>query len=284
MDADRAVRASLRLSCLPVSFFAAISQRQMPLEEWLDFAAELGLDGVECGPLLVKPLGPATPGEFRRLAEARGLAVSNFTGYTDFARSDPAAREREVAAAFEALRVAREVGAPSFRALTGQRRADVDVSRGVDWVAAGLIRVAEEATRLGLRVNLENHTKAFTWDDFDFAMRGDVFLRVVDALGDAPVGVQYDVANPLVAQESPLALLERVKSRVGYVHLNDVRRAGAFEFVPVGSGIAPVREALATLRAAGYGGWVGIEEASRTGKAGFREAVAYSRRVLGEIL
>ncbi len=283
MAADGITRAPLRLSCLPVSFFAAISQGQMPLEEWLDLAAELGLDGVECGPLLVKPLGPATPAEFRRLAEARGLAVSNFTGYTDFTWPDPSKREQEVAAARESLRVAREVGAPSFRALTGQRRADVDVEQGVQWVAAGLIRVAEEADRLGLRVNLENHTKAFTWDDFDFAMRGDVFLRVVDALGGAPVGVQYDVANPLVAEEDPLALLERVKARVGYVHLNDVRRAGAFEFVPVGSGIAPVREALARLRAAGYDGWIGIEEASRTGRPGFRQAVAYARQALAAI-
>ena len=163
MHADGKVGGSpLRLSCLPVSFFAAISQRQMPLEEWLDLAAELGLDGVECGPLLVKPLGPVAPGEFRRLAEVRGLAVSNFTGYTDFTRPEPEAREREVSAAFEALRVAQEVGAPSFRALTGQRRAGVEVAQGVEWVAAGLRQVAEEAMRLGLRVNLENHTKAFT--------------------------------------------------------------------------------------------------------------------------
>ncbi len=74
-----------------------------------------------------------------------------------------------------------------------------------------------------------------------------------------------------------------MKSRVGYVHLNDVRRTGAFEFVPVGSGIAPIREALVALRAAGYDGWVGIEEASRTGKAGFREAAANARRLLAEI-
>ena len=40
----------MRLSCIPASFFGAISQGQMTLAEWLDFAVELGLDGVECGP------------------------------------------------------------------------------------------------------------------------------------------------------------------------------------------------------------------------------------------
>ena len=82
----------MRLSCLPVSFFGAITQGQMTLVEWLDFAAELGLDGVECGPLLVEPLGPVKPIEFRRLAEARGLAVSNYTGYSDLTHPDPDVR------------------------------------------------------------------------------------------------------------------------------------------------------------------------------------------------
>jgi sugar phosphate isomerase/epimerase len=273
----------MRLSCLPVSFFGAISSGQMPLEEWLDFAAELGLDGVECGPLLVKPLGPAEPAEFRRLAEARGLAVSNFTGYTDFTQPDPAGREREVAAARESLRIALEVGAPSFRALTGQRRAGVDVERGVRWVVEGLRAVAGDARRLGIQVNVENHTKAFTWTDFDFAMQAEVFLDVIAGLGDSPVGVQYDCANPFVSGDDALDLLERVKSRVRYVHLNDVARPGVFEFVPVGSGLAPVRETLAVLRDAGYDGWVSVEEASRTGKDGFRSAVAFARRCLVEL-
>jgi len=269
-----------RLSCIPTSLFDAISRGQMGLAEWLDFASELGLDGVECGPLLVRPLGPATPAEFRRLADARGLAVSNFTGYSDFTHPDPDVRECEVAAAIRNLEVALELGAPSVRVLTGQQRPGVQGAQGILWVAEAIRRVATEAARLGLRLNVENHTKAFTWTAFDFAMYGDVFLAVMDALRDAPVGVQFDTANPLVAGEDPLALFEQVRTRIGYVHLNDVRRPGVFEFAPVGTGIAPIREVLLRLRADGYSGWVGIEEASRTGQEGFRQAVRYVRGVL----
>jgi sugar phosphate isomerase/epimerase len=150
----------------------------------------------------------------------------------------------------------------------------------VAWVVEGILRVAEAATRVGLRVNVENHTKAFTWTYFDFAMQGEIFVRVMEGLRDVPVGVQFDIANPLVAGEDPLALLEKVRPRVGYVHVNDVRRPGVFEFVTVGTGIAPVREVLRRLREQGYAGWVGIEEASRTGKDGFRQAVQYTRQVL----
>src|SRR3990172_1273765 len=104
---------AMRLSCLPVSFFAAISGGQMTVAEWLDFAAELGLDGVECGPPLIRPLGPTSPAEYRRMAEDRGLAISNFTAYSDFACPDETARRQEGAAALRNIEIAKELGAPS---------------------------------------------------------------------------------------------------------------------------------------------------------------------------
>ena len=272
----------MRLSCIPVSFFGAISQGQMTLAEWLDFAVELGLDGVECGPLLVQPLGPAKPIEFRRLTEARGLAVSNYTGYSDFAHPDPEVRKSELTALLKNLEMAREIGAPSVRALTGQQWPGVDLEEGIQWVIEGIRQAAEEADRMGLRLNVENHTKAALWTHFDFAIRGEVFLRIMEGLRDFPVGVQFDIANPLVAGEDTLALFEKVRSRIGYVHINDVGRVGAFEFVPVGTGLAPIREVLRRLHEQGYAGWAGIEEASRTGREGFRQAVQYSRQALQE--
>lgn len=270
----------MKLSCIPVSFFAAISEGRMTVAEWLDFASELGLDGVECGPLLIQPLGPVTAARFRSLAEARGLAVSNFTGYSDFAHPDPAVRERELEAFYANIEIARELGAPSIRALTGQQWPGVPRAEALCWVVDCIRRAAERAHRAGLRLNVENHTKAFTWTHFDFAIQGDVFLEIMDRLRDAPVGVQFDIANPLVAGEDTLDLFHKLRDRVAYVHVNDVRRPGAFEFVPVGTGIAPIREVLARLAQQGYSGWVGIEEASRTGPGGFRQAVRYTAGLL----
>lgn len=270
----------MKLSCIPVSLFEAISKGQMTLAEWFDFAVELGLEGVECGPLLIQPLGSATQSEFRRLAETRGLAVSNFTGYSDFSHPDAEFRRREIESFIRNIQIAREVGAPSIRALTGQQRPGLNQEQAIKWVVESIQRVAEEADRVGLRVNVENHTKAFTWANFDFAMQGEVFLRVMDGLRDTSVGVQFDVSNPLIANENALDLFEQVQSRVGYVHINDVGRMGSFQFVTLGTGLAPVSEILVRLKQQKYTGWVGIEEASRTGKEGFRQAVRFARRSL----
>jgi sugar phosphate isomerase/epimerase len=271
----------MRLSCVPVSYFAAIASGEMSVARWMDFAAELGLDGVECAPPLIKPLGPVSPAEYRKLAEQRGLAVSNYTAYSDFANPDPETRRCDLEAALRNVRTAVELGAPSVRALTGQRWPGVNEDEALDWVVEGIRRVAEEGERAGLRVNVENHTKASTWKNFDFAIRAEVFLRVMERLEGVPVGVQFDIANPLVAGDDTMELFGKVRPRVGYVHANDVRRPGVFEFVPVGTGIAPVREVIAQLREQGYDGWVGIEEASRTGEDGFRQAVEFMRGGLG---
>jgi sugar phosphate isomerase/epimerase len=273
----------MRLSCLPVSFFDAIAKKQLPLESWMDFAAELGLDGVECGPLLIEPLGPAKPDEFRRLAEARGLAVSNFTSYSDFTNPDPEARKREVAAMITNVEIARDLGANSVRALTGQQRPGLNEAETIRWIAESIHTVADKAVQCGLHLNIENHTKAFTWTEFDFAIQGKVFLKVLKALRGVPVGVQFDTANPLVAGEETLPLFEKVHQRIGYVHVNDVRRPKVFEFVTVGTGIAPIQEVLRRLSQRGYHGWVGIEEASRTGRDGVRQAVAFTRNILNSL-
>lgn len=270
----------VKLSCIPVTYFEAISSGRMSVEQWLDFAAELGLDGVECGPLLIQPLGPVSAAQFRKLAEARSLAVSNYTGYSDFTHPDAELRARELEQVRTNIRLAQELGAPSLRVLTGQQRPEVSRRDGAAWIVESIWRAAEEAARAGVDLNLENHTKAFTWTDFDFAIRSEVFLEILDCLKDVPVGVQFDIANPLVAGEDPLALFQEVRERIGYVHVNDVARPGVFEFVPAGSGIAPIRQVLSELRRQGYQRWIGIEEASRTGQEGFRKAVAFTRQAM----
>ena len=267
----------MRLSCLPRSRFARIRSGEQTLDDWFRFAAELGLDGVECSPMFLPPLGATSHQEFRRQANLHGLAVSNFTCYSDFTQPDPTAREREVGAMFANARAAKEMGSPTVRALTGQQWPGVGRREGIAWVVEAVRRVCDEADRLGVKVVIENHTQAFTWKYFDFAMQGEVLLEILDLLRDTSIGVQFDTGNPLVAGEDPIALFEKVQDRIAYVHLNDVPRPGVFEFVAVGTGIAPNREVLSRLKHRGYDGWVGIEEASVGDDESYRSAVKNAR-------
>jgi sugar phosphate isomerase/epimerase len=55
--------------------------------------------------------------------------------------------------------------------------------------------------------------------------------------------------------------------------VNDIRQSGKFEPVVVGTGVAPLPAIFQAVRVAGFDGWISLEEASRTGQAGFRQAV-----------
>lgn len=168
----------------------------MRLEDWLDFAAELGLDCVDCRPLLLRPMGQATSSDFRRLAESLGLAIRYNTAYSDFAQPDASARKRELVGAPTNLPGAQEPGSPSLRAPTGQQRPEVSLREGLERTSNFVGWVAEAAFQAGPHLNAENHARVFSWNSFDFALKSEVLLAFLNWLHNVPVAVQFDIANP----------------------------------------------------------------------------------------
>ncbi len=265
------------MSCLPVSLFQSIVDGEMPLADWVRFAKRIGLDGTEASLAFLEPIGRYAPAEMRRMCDDAGLDVSMVTCHPDFTHPDPAERARQVEDMRRNLEMAVTLGAPLARVLSGQRHPGVADEQGIAWAIEGLRRVAEIGDRLGVRLALENHTKSFFWTYYDFAQRSEVFLRILDGLRDTSVGVNFDTANPLVANEDTLGLFGRVEDRIAILHVADLRERGVFQFCRIGQGIAPIEEVFRRARARGYDGWVSIEEASRSGLDAFEEAVAFVR-------
>ena len=62
----------MRLSCLPVSFFADIVAGRMSVGAWARMGAELGLDAIDLSILFVPDRSPAAVAALRREIEAAG--------------------------------------------------------------------------------------------------------------------------------------------------------------------------------------------------------------------
>ena len=75
-----------------------------------------------------------------------------------------------------------------------------------------------------------------------------------------------------------MILLKQVLHRVVCVHAADTRTRGTLEPVLIGTGLVPFVEIFATLKRAGFDGWICIEEASGMGRAGVEAAANYVRR------
>jgi sugar phosphate isomerase/epimerase len=151
-------------------------------------------------------------------------------------------------------------------------------SDGIAWAIKGLTACTGEAAQVGLKLVYENHTIGYGWSRVDFSQPADIFNEIVMFTEGSGLEVLYDTANNLARGDNPLAVLKRNIHRIAVLHLSDIRRAGRFEPVVLGSGVAPIVPVLREMIAVGFGDWASVEEASKTGEAGFRQAIAYAEQ------
>ncbi|HWQ14027.1 MAG TPA: sugar phosphate isomerase/epimerase family protein [Roseiflexaceae bacterium] len=274
----------MKLSCLPVSLYADFASGRRSLGDWFRLAADLGLDGADLSVAHVASRAPAYLDGLRREAEDAGVRLVMLATYSDFTQPDAAERARQVEDVRAWVEAAARLGASFLRLTAGQAHPGVAEADGLAWAAAGLTACLDEAAAAGVTLLYENHVRGAVWSANDFTQPAARFLEVVRRTAGSGLRILFDTANPLALGDDPLALLEQVRERVGAVHLSDIRRAGAFEPVVLGTGVAPIPALLRALVAGGFDGWLSIEEASRTGEQGFRQAVAYARAAWGAAL
>ncbi len=268
----------MRLSCVPATWFMDIVEGRMSIERWIDFAASLGLDGLDFGQAWFRDRRPATIAALRARVEDAGLRPCLLRCAPDFTHPDPRARRATRDEMREMIDLARALGGAMIRVVAGQAHPSVSRADGVGWVCEALDALLPHAEAAGVTFAYENHTKASVWEYRDFSEDSAVFLEIVRVTEGTALRVNFDTGNPLVHDEDPLPLLKQVAHRVACLDANDSRTRGKFEFCVVGQGLVPFGEIFGFLkRDAAYDGWISVEEFSHTGERGFREAVRFVR-------
>jgi sugar phosphate isomerase/epimerase len=273
----------MQLSCLPVSLYQALTAGTTSLADWLRFAKSLGLDGADLSVAHLGGLGREDLKSLRRVADDEGIRIAILAAYSDFSHPDAARRHQEAESLRRWIAVASDLGAPYIRVTAGQAHPEIeDADAALSWIATGLTACLEDAAAAGVTLLYENHVRGYQWQHNDFTQPCERFLGVLARVDSPLLRVLFDVANPLVLSEDPLDLLARIRPRLGAVHISDVRRRGEFGPTTIGTGVAPIREVLGLLVTSGYDVWLSIEEASRSGEDGFRDAVAFVDRAWSE--
>ncbi len=269
----------MRLSCLPVSLYADIAAGRVGLADWFRLAASLGLDGADVSAAHVTDRSAPALDDLGAAAADEGVVIGMLVTYTDF--TQPSARGRSLQA--DDLRrwidAAARLGTPYVRVTAGQAHPDVSESEGIEAAVAGLTGCLDHAAGAGVQLLYENHVRGSIWPLQDFTQPAARFLEVARRTAHTRLGILFDTANQLALDDAdPLAVFEAVQPRIRAVHLSDIRRRGAFEPAPIGRGVAPILPVLGRLVAAGFDGWISLEEASGTGRDAFGDAVAFADR------
>lgn len=268
----------MKLSCLPVSLYPDLTAGHKTLADWFNFAADLGLDGADISVAHLPDRRPGHLATLRQQAEDAGVQIAMLATYSDFTHPDRAFRTRQVQILKKDIETAAALGVSFVRVTAGQRRPGLMRSDGIAWAMQGLTACTGEAAQAGVKLVYENHTIGYGWTQFDFSQPADIFNEIVMFTEGSGLDVLYDTANNLARGDDPLAVLQRNKHRIAVLHLSDIRRAGYFEPVVIGTGSAPIKTVLSEMRQVGFDDWLSIEEASKTGEDGFRQAVTFVRQ------
>jgi sugar phosphate isomerase/epimerase len=266
----------MKFSCLPVSLYADISAGHRTLADWFRFAAELGLNGADISVAHLESRDRDYLTGLRRQAETAGVKIPIMVTYTDFTHPDAAERKRQTNSLKQIIDAAAPLGISYLRVTAGQAHPGVTRDDGIGWAVEGLTACLDHADDMGITLTYENHTIGYGWSHYDFSQPAEIFLEIVQRTEGSGLRILFDTANPLARSEDPLAILEAVKHRLAIVHVRDIRQAGSFEPVVIGTGSSPVRAIFERLHELNYTGWISVEEASRTGEDGFRQAIPYT--------
>ena len=295
--------AAPKISAFPKCYLDAISHdRTMSVFDWIEQARSLDADGLEMYEGFFTSLEPSYLDEVRAAIQEAGFAMPMLCCSPDFTAPDPAARQRAIEYQKQMIRVAHRLGGSCVvcRVLSGQRWPQVSREQGLAYAREGILACLPLASELGVVLGLENHYKDGHWRYPEFAQKMDVFLELVASIPPSEFfGVQYDPSNSVVAGDDPIKLLEAVLDRVVSMHasdrylaegatLDDLRaidgdRSGRVGYADIlkhgvtGKGLNDYDRIFTLLSAAGYSGWISIED-GMNGMEEMAESLAFLRR------
>ena len=268
----------MKLAAFPKCYMDALCvDHTMTVFDWIALAREylpsVGVTGLEMYYGALAGFEASYLAEVRAAHAAAGFTCPMFCASPDFTSPDPTHRQSEVERERTMIAAAAALGAGYCRVLSGQRRPEVSREQGVKWVVECITELLPFAADHGVVLVMENHFKDNYWQFPEFAQKMDIFCEIVDRIESPWFGVNFDPSNTLLANEDPLALLERVKHRVVTMHASDRRPKPGIEVGPegitdytqlihgeVGTGIIDYDAIFSLLASVRFSGWISIED------------------------
>jgi len=210
-------------------------------------------------------------------AKQSGLVIGSLSGYCDFAMTDEAALEAEIARLMATCRAASEMQVPVVRAFAGDVKPGLTLDAVRRSMVAAFRKASALAAVLGVTLGIENHGRLIN--------DGPALAALVDDVGADNLGFTLDTGNFAWAGHDAAQVradFEAVLPRVVSLHIKDgVWRGGGFDFVPAGSGELPLDWLIGALLARGYQGPIYSEyEGGGNAREGTRQSIAYLKGIV----
>lgn len=184
--------------------------RPATMLQCIDFAAEMGFDGVELLEVQMHRRDKPYRRAIKRAALVNGLNLCGMSTHQGFVNPDPEARKANLKKTIDSLELAYDLGIPTIRVNTGRWGTSPDFNtlmaakgieptlegytdkQGFEWVINAYDKLARVAEKLGVVMGLENH--------WGLGRDAVGVMRVVDAINSPWLRTTLDTGNFLEDQ------------------------------------------------------------------------------------
>jgi len=263
----------MQISCIPICLFKELlHDKTLPLRDWIDMAADLGLDGIEMYEPYLESWDESYMAKLADSVYDAGLKISMFTSYSDFSSLDIAKREQETAHVKQAVDAAVTFRTDIVRLTAGSwidGLGEEDVLQNIADGLRGCLNYAEEKQ---VMLALEDHPVVGT--------KISDFVKILELVDDERLKVNLDTSNPMVSGDNSVDLVKLVADRVVHLHASD--RLKELQHCREGLGEVNFAGVFKVLKDVGYDGWISLE-AGGDGKEDIRMGIEYIRKVWNEV-
>lgn len=195
---------------------------------------------------------PASARETRRLFADKGLKICDLGSSTQLHHAEANQRRQQMDEAKRYIDLAQQLDCPYVRVFPETLPKEQDRAATLHLIAQGLRELGEYANGSNVRVLLESHGELVV---------STLLGQVMQEAAHPHVGMIWDIVNMWsVGGELPKTVYQALHPYIYHVHVKDVKQVdGKHNYVFLGEGEAPLKEAISALVSGGYTGYYSFE-------------------------
>ena len=234
----------MKIGCCAYSFRRYLTSGEMNYEQFIDLAADIGLDGVELTSYYFPTTDMSYLHSLKRYCLLKGVTVAGTAVGNRFSVPDARKRSEHVQMVKEWVDHSVELGAPAVRVFSGKLDEGVDPEDAYKWTVQEFEKCVPVAESRGVVLALENHGQHYT-------ETAAGHLRIFNAVGSDWLQLLLDTGGYIVDQP-----YDEVTKTVPYAVTSQVKTTVE---TPTGPEPVDMERMLSTLHRAGYRGFLNIE-------------------------
>ena len=181
-----------RLAAFPKCFMDQLCiERTMSLFDWIELASTLGVEGLEFYTGFLED-DDRFLNEVKDALQKHDLAMPMLCCSPDFTQPDLDALKREIELEKRMIEITSFFGGRFCRVLSGQRRPELSIEKGVEQVVNVIRELLPFAEAHGVVLAMENHYKDNYWKFPEFAQKMGIFVQIIEQIDSPWFGVNFD--------------------------------------------------------------------------------------------